>query len=75
MIVVDRRSSTKKEWGRIRAVDHKADDPAPVEVESAEQAESALHVPGEQGVEVLVTTPGSDDLSQALLRRVWGVGT
>jgi hypothetical protein len=77
MIVVDRRLKAREEQGRIRGVgtDTHSNGPAPVKVDSAEQAKEALHLPGEQGVEVVVTTPGSDDLSQALMRRVWGVKT
>jgi hypothetical protein len=77
MIVVDRRASAKKERGRIRSVHHgkkvAAADPVPVEVDSQEESDKAVHMPGEQGIEVVIRTPGSENLMKTLLRRVWGV--
>lgn len=48
--------------------------PAPVQQESATEAETAYH-PVAKGIACVTETPGADVLLRSMLERIWGVTT
>lgn len=78
MCVVDRRGGAPaSERGKSRAelqeqMDKQASaQPANVQVDSPEQAE----LEQSQGVNVIVKTPGVDELARVLFKQIWGVSS